>query len=160
MARNNRRSSLSKEEVKRRERVGNFIRARREKLSLSQGDLCKVMGYANRNSISNVELGREGLPMKKVYQYADVLQVDRDDFLKFVIGELGNLAIDGVRQIQIKDKEERRLSPRENSLVVNFRRLSKKYQDRIMTELDEYLQLEGKGFMDAGTRGKRDRARV
>lgn len=146
MARKNRRGNLSPEEQERRKRVGAFIRARREKLGLSQGDLCKVMNYANRNSISNVELGREGLPMKKVYQYADVLQVDRDDFLKFVVGELGDLAIEGVRQIEIRDREESRLSPRENSLVVNFRRLSKKYQDRIVIELGEYLQLEGKEF--------------
>ena len=147
MPSNNRRGNLSPEEQERRERVGAFIRARREKLGLSQGDLCKVMNYANRNSISNVELGREGLPMKKVYQYADVLQVDRDDFLKFVVGELGDLAIEGVRQIEIKDREESKLAPRENSLVVNFRRLSRKYQDRIMTELGEYLQLEGKKLM-------------
>ena len=147
MVRKNRRSNISDEEKKRRKRVGAFIRARREKLGLSQGDLCRAMSYKNRNSISNVALGREGLPMKKVYQYADVLQVDRDDFLKFVVGELGDLAIEGVRQIEIKDREDSRLSPRENSLVVNFRRLSKKYQDRIMTELGEYLQLEGKDFL-------------
>jgi transcriptional regulator with XRE-family HTH domain len=146
MPKKNRQANLSKEEIKRRKKVGAFIKARRHKLRLSQGDMCKVMGYANRNSISNVELGREGLPLKKIYQYADVLNVDRDDFFRFVVGELGDMAVDGARHIEIKDKEERRLSPRENNLVVNFRRLSRKYQDRIMTELREYLQLEGKEF--------------
>ena len=144
MTKKNRQANLSEEDIKRRKRVGAFIKARRQKLRLSQGDLCKVMGYANRNSISNVELGREGLPLKKIYQYADVLQVDRDDFFKFVVGELGDLAVEGVRQIEIKDMEERKLSTRENKLVVSFRRLSKKYQDRILTELSEYLELEGK----------------
>jgi transcriptional regulator with XRE-family HTH domain len=147
MPKKNRQANLSDEEKKRRKKVGAFIKARRKKLRLSQGDMCKVMGYANRNSISNVELGREGLPLKKIYQYADVLKVDRDDFFKFVVGELGDMAVEGVRQIEIKDREERKLSPRENDLVVNFRRLSKKYQDRIMTELCEYLELEGKDFM-------------
>ena len=147
MTKKNRLANLSKEEIKRRKRVGAFIKVRRKKLRLSQGDLCKVLMYKNRNSVSNVELGREGLPMKKIYQYADVLKVDRDDFFKFVVGELKDMAIEGVRQIEIKDKEERRLSPRENELVVNFRRLSRKYQDRIMTELGEYLQLEDKEML-------------
>jgi transcriptional regulator with XRE-family HTH domain len=153
MPKKNRLANLSKEEIKRRKRVGAFIKARRKKLRLSQGDLCKVLMYKNRNSISNVELGREGLPLKKIYQYADVLNVDRDDFFRFVVGELGDMAVEGVRKIEIKDQEERRLSPRETTLVVNFRRLSKKYQDRIMTELGEYLEIEGKEFMKTGTGG-------
>jgi transcriptional regulator with XRE-family HTH domain len=147
MPKKNRQANLSEEELKRRKKVGAFIKARRHKLGLSQGDMCKVMGYANRNSISNVELGREGLPLKKIYQYADVLNVDRDDFFGFVVGELGDMAVDGIRKIEIKDREERRLSPRENGLVVNFRRLTKKYQDRILTEIGEYLQLEGKEYI-------------
>jgi transcriptional regulator with XRE-family HTH domain len=63
------------------------VKARRTSLGLSQGAMIRELGYVSRNSISNVETGREGLPPKRVYAWADLLQVPREAFFRFVTGE-------------------------------------------------------------------------
>jgi transcriptional regulator with XRE-family HTH domain len=67
--------------------VGAWVKARRTSLGLSQGAMIRQLGYVSRNSISNVETGREGLPPKRVYAWADLLQVPREAFFRFVTGE-------------------------------------------------------------------------
>src|SRR5215831_3257505 len=42
-------------------RVGAWVRARREELGFSQGDVIKALGYRNRQSVSNIENGTEGV---------------------------------------------------------------------------------------------------
>ena len=72
-------------------RVGRFVRARRTELGLSQGDIIKALGYTSRNSVSNIEVGREGLPAKRIYAWADLLTVPRDQFFRFVTGESSDM---------------------------------------------------------------------
>ncbi len=67
-----------------RVRVGAFVRARRLELGLSQGDVIARLGYKSRNSVSNIELGLEGLPARRAHEWADVLEVDRDAFYRIV----------------------------------------------------------------------------
>lgn len=69
-------------------RVGAFVRARREELGLSQGDIIRVLGYKSRNAVSNIEVGIEGLPAKRAYAWADILELPRDSFFRFVTGEV------------------------------------------------------------------------
>ena len=73
-------------------RVGAFVKARREELGLSQGDIIKALGYKSRNAVSNVEVGIEGLPAKRIYAWADILEVSRDAFYRFATGEVKTLA--------------------------------------------------------------------
>ncbi len=69
-----------------RVRVGAFVRGRRLELGLSQGDVIARLGYKSRNSVSNIELGLEGLPARRAHDWADVLEVDRDAFYRIVAG--------------------------------------------------------------------------
>jgi transcriptional regulator with XRE-family HTH domain len=69
-----------------RVRVGAFVRARRQELGLSQGDVIARLGYKSRNSVSNLELGLEGLPARRAHEWADLLEVDRDAFYRVVTG--------------------------------------------------------------------------
>ena len=69
-----------------RVRVGAFVRARRLELGLSQGDVIARLGYKSRNSVSNLELGLEGLPARRAHEWADLLEVDRDAFYRVVTG--------------------------------------------------------------------------
>lgn len=82
-----RKTSVDRERSELRKRVGAFVRARREELSLSQGDVIAALGYVSRNSVSNIETGREGLPTKRVYAWADVLHLPHEGFFRFVTGE-------------------------------------------------------------------------
>ncbi|MBN1773599.1 MAG: hypothetical protein JXB32_20215 [Deltaproteobacteria bacterium] len=145
---------MSPEVLARRKKVGAFLRRRRLELGLSQWDLCKAFAYANRNSISNVEIGIEGLPLKRVYQYADVLKLPRDDFFRFVLGELEDLALTGYQRPRLKDQRGKMLTDAEQDLLDNYRRLSKKYQDRVREHVREYLVVEGKEAL-SGSRLRR-----
>ena len=68
-------------------RIGRFVRQRREELGLTQGDIIRVLGYKSRNAVSNIEIGVEGLPTKRAYAWADLLEVSRDAFFEFVTGQ-------------------------------------------------------------------------
>jgi transcriptional regulator with XRE-family HTH domain len=138
------RGRVKPEDLARRKKVGEFIRRRRLELNLSQGEMIRALGYKNRNSISNVEIGREGLPLRRIYQWADVLQLPREDFFRFVIGELQDVALTGFKRARIKDQSERALADGEQELIENYRRLSKKYQDRVREHVREYLVVESK----------------
>ncbi len=69
-----------------RVRVGALVRARRVELGLSQGEVIARLGYKSRNSVSNVELGIEGLPSRRAHDWADLLNLDRDAFYRVVTG--------------------------------------------------------------------------
>jgi transcriptional regulator with XRE-family HTH domain len=107
---------VDRERIELRKRVGAFVRARREDLGLSQGDVIAALGYVSRNSVSNIETGREGLPTKRVYAWADVLQLPHEGFFRFVTGESKRVE-DGGGEAPKKDDAEvlalfRRLPPR------------------------------------------------
>lgn len=53
--------------------IGLRIRKRREELEMTQEELAKKLGYANRSSVNKVETSRE-VSMKKIKAYADALE--------------------------------------------------------------------------------------
>jgi transcriptional regulator with XRE-family HTH domain len=122
----NRRTACKRTELWRR--VGAFVRARREELRLSQGDIIRVLGYKSRNAVSNIEVGIEGLPAKRAYAWADVLDVPRDAFFRFVTGEVDRL---DVPKGQAKQADGDRMSAAEKELLATYGRLPPKYQRRL-----------------------------
>lgn len=121
-----------------RKRIGAFVRSRRQQLNLSQGDIIDVLGYVSRNSVSNIETGREGLPAKRIYAWADVLEVPRDAFFRFVTGETkrvesGKAAAEG--------DTANKTSTGESELLASYRKLPAKYQRRIKEQIQEYASL-------------------
>jgi transcriptional regulator with XRE-family HTH domain len=126
-----------KERLDLRKRVGTFVRARRQQLGLSQGDVIEKLGYVSRNSVSNIETGREGLPAKRIYAWADVLEVPRDAFFRFVTGEARRVEM-GSRVVK---SEAARISTGESELLAAYRSLPAKYKKRIREHLQEYTEL-------------------
>lgn len=119
-------------------RVGGFIRQRREDLGLSQGQIITVLGYKSRNAVSNIEVGIEGLPAKRAYAWADVLEVPRDAFFRFVTGEAERFeAPTAARQDDASD----RLSAAEKEVLANYRKLPPKYQRRLREQAQEFVTL-------------------
>lgn len=49
------------------------------------------MGYRSANSIVNVESGIEGIPAKRAYAWADLLELPRDAFFQFITGQIPKL---------------------------------------------------------------------
>jgi transcriptional regulator with XRE-family HTH domain len=121
-----------------RKRVGAFIRARREELGLSQGDIIRALGYKNLASVSNLEQGIEGLPVKRAYAWADVLQVPRDPFFRFVTGEISRMT--GTSSPQ----PPQLLNGAEEDLVSTYRRLPPKYQRRLREQAKDFEWLAEK----------------
>ncbi len=121
-------------------RVGAFVRQRRTELGLSQGDIITALGYTSRNSVSNIEVGREGLPAKRIYAWADILEVPRDQFFRFATGEVEQMDLAGA-----KEARGGPLSATEKDLLDTYRSLPPKYQRRLREQAQEYATLAWAG---------------
>ena len=119
-------------------RVGAFVRTRREELGLSQGDIIRVLGYKSRNAVSNIEVGIEGLPAKRAYVWADVLEMPRDAFFRFVTGEADQME---VPKATAKADGGDRTTAAERALVATYRKLPLKYQRRLREQAEEFSTL-------------------
>jgi transcriptional regulator with XRE-family HTH domain len=115
-------------------RIGAFVRARRDELGLSQGQIISVLGYRSRNAVSNIEVGIEGLPPKRAYAWADVLEVPRDAFFRFVTGETDQME---VPKAAARAESSERLTAAESALVATYRKLPPKYQRRLREQAGE-----------------------
>jgi hypothetical protein len=65
--------------------------------------------------VSNIEVGIEGLPAKRAYAWADVLELPRDAFFRFVTGEADRVVIPNAAARQprlVRRFTRRRLSQR------------------------------------------------
>ncbi len=131
-----------------RKRVGAYLRSRRQDLGLSQGDITRALGYVSLNSVSNLETGREGLPAKRIYAWADILQVPRDAFFRFVTGESD--AMETGKASATSDGE--RMSQAEAELLATYRRLPAKYQRRLRESASEFETLSRAESKRRGTR--------
>ena len=114
------------------------MRERREALGLSQGDIIQVLGYKSRNAVSNIEVGIEGLPAKRAYAWADVLELPRDAFFRFVTGEADRME---VPKAAAKPDAGERFTAAEGALLATYRRLPPKYQRRLREQADEFATL-------------------
>ena len=119
-------------------RVGAFVRARREELGLSQGHIIGVLGYKSRNAVSNIEVGIEGLPAKRAYAWAYVLELPRDAFFRFVTGEAERM---DVPKAAARPNAAERFTAAEAGLIATYRRLPPKYQRRLREQADEFATL-------------------
>lgn len=114
------------------------MKARREELGLSQGDIIQALGYASRNAVSNVEVGIEGLPAKRIYAWADILEVPRDAFFRFATGEAATMA---AAAKSTRDGKDGALTAGERELLEAYRRLPPKYQTRLREHASDYQTL-------------------
>jgi transcriptional regulator with XRE-family HTH domain len=115
-------------------RVGRFVRQRREELGLTQGEIIRVLGYKSRNAVSNIEIGVEGLPAKRAYAWADLLEVPRDAFFEFVTGQTERL---DVAKTTATSTTSEQLTAAEEELLTNYRRLPAKFQRRLREHAGE-----------------------
>ena len=123
----------------RRRMVGEFVRRRRRELNLSRTDMMRFLGYKSIMSLADVELGRVGVPFKRIYQYADFLRLPRDEFVRFVIGGIQGRAGGGFHRPGIKAPRERTMTAAEQKLIDEFRRLPGTYRQRVRQQIREYL---------------------
>lgn len=121
-----------------RKRVGVFVRKRREELGFSQGDVIRALGYVSRNSVSNIETGREGLPAKRIYAWADLLRVPHDAFYRFATGETRRMEPAEGPPAPPSGHGNGALSAAELELLAAYRSLPTKLQRQLRTQAREY----------------------
>jgi transcriptional regulator with XRE-family HTH domain len=117
-----------------RRRIGAFIRARRKEMGLTSGDIVRALGYKHLASVWKLEKGLEGLPTKRVFAWADILQVPRDAFFRFVTGEVDRMDMPG----RAAEQTAEQLATSEVELLDAYRRLPSKYQRRLRESAREY----------------------
>ena len=83
--------------------------------------------------MSNLETGREGLPAKRIYAWADILQLPRDAFFRFVTGD--------VERMEMTPDGPEKLRPGEAEIITAYRRLPRKYQRRLLETAEEFQPL-------------------
>lgn len=119
-----------------RRKVGEFLRERRLELGLTQAQITQALGYVSLNSVSNLETGREGLPAKRIYAWADILQLPRDAFFRFVTGETAALETGKTSGANAAE-----MTKTEAELLAAYRRLPPKYQRRLRAAASEFETL-------------------
>ena len=63
--------------------IGKRIRRRRKQLGMTQGELAKLMGYAERSTISMVESDQRDITWENVCKYAKALQCSPSYLMKW-----------------------------------------------------------------------------
>jgi hypothetical protein len=86
----------------------------------------------------NIEVGIEGLPAKRAYAWADVLELPRDAFFRFVTGEADRVVIPNAAARQ--DAGDR-ITAAETELLASYRKLPPKYQRRLREQAAEFETL-------------------
>jgi len=67
--------------------IGNFIREKRTKKGISQGDLGKRLGYGSAQFISNLERGLAPLPPKIMKDLTKYLDISEREMLSIMLKE-------------------------------------------------------------------------
>lgn len=103
-------------------RVGGLVRRRRLHLGLKLKDVSGALGYRSLNAVSNVESGIEGIPAKRAYAWADVLELPRDAFFQLVTGQIQDITSTTTPAAAAG------LTQSERELLRRYRRLPRKSQ--------------------------------
>jgi transcriptional regulator with XRE-family HTH domain len=122
------------------ERVGAFVRRRREELGLSQAQVARTLGYKSVMSVSGIETGKEPLAPARAYAWAELLEVPRDALFLFVTGARDNMDLSGSAAGE--------LTAEERELVGYHRKLPPRYRSQLLDvarALDALAREERKG---------------
>lgn len=93
-------------------------------LGLKLADISGPLGYKSMNAVSNVESGIEGIPAKRAYAWADLLEVPRDAFFQFVTGQIADIT-------QAAAPPSEHLTDGERELLASYRRLPQRFQRQL-----------------------------
>ncbi len=62
------------------EAIGYAIAVRRERKNLSQAQLARMLGYTGHAHLSRIESGKKAPSLEKLFEIADILEVDVSRF--------------------------------------------------------------------------------
>ena len=120
--------------------LGSRIKKLREKKELSQDDLAKLMGYKSKTSIHKIEQDLTDLPLSKVGEFAEILQVTPQFLLGWEKESIGT-----VIKEEEKPKPKSSLTRQEKILVIRYRALDE-YGAKAVNDL---LETEYKRVQDS-----------
>jgi transcriptional regulator with XRE-family HTH domain len=67
--------------------LGRFLKAQREAVGMTQGELSRILGYSNPQFISNWERGLSSPPPKIMSRLVNALDINETAFLKIIMDE-------------------------------------------------------------------------
>lgn len=88
------------------------IKSRRLELNLTQSDLAKKMGYADKSMIAKIEKGAVDLTQSKIVAFADALQTTPSELMGWKVlsdEEIANVFHENMQQPLISDADRAKL---------------------------------------------------
>lgn len=67
------------------DRQRGLVKLYREKTCMSQDALSCILGYQSLQNVSNLERGKSGVPLNKIYMYCKVLKIDKYDLIDAIM---------------------------------------------------------------------------
>lgn len=104
------------------ERVGRNIKKFRQERKLSQKELADMTGYKTASMISQIEAGKQNLPLPKIIQIAEALNVPPGDLMGW-------------------NEDVKILSWDEEALLASYRSLNERSKQLIRDLADDYRRL-------------------
>jgi len=69
-------------------KFGNYLKARRAILGVSQHKVSNILGYPNSQSVSNWERGDSFPPLRKLKRLSKAYQIPKEELIRFLVTEI------------------------------------------------------------------------
>lgn len=105
-------------------KIAHFIKRRREQLGLTQAQLGDRLGYRYGNFIAMIEGENSAFPLQGWINYADALDVPRQEFLNLVLSEIMPEAIPyitGFREPKEKERPKNEACKSQPTLILEIK---------------------------------------
>ena len=120
-------------DVRRRKRIGRYVREVRRRSGLSQSDLAALVGYSSTMSISKIESGQMGFPFERANLFADALGIEREEFFAFCMEG----SVDVASPPTLKTLERSGRLPPDVAEKIAKRQRSPRFWEKVRRLLDE-----------------------
>ena len=81
-------------------KLGNYIKANRERLNISQRELSEYLKLSSPQFISNIERGVAPIPTKMLGKLSKKLKIDVDDIIELMVEEARTELKKAVRKVR------------------------------------------------------------
>jgi len=123
--------------------LGRFLKKKRQKLAITQGELAKKLGFSSSQFISNIERGVADIPANRITDFAVAFGVETSELAKFVSDSVSDKVVKKTKtKLKIKHSEE---DPFIQAFIAAWETADVKEKDCIRVVAQKVLDIDYKG---------------